>query len=574
MDKDNKLRNNESDIYTKKTPKALALITASVLIAAVCLNILFTLLGDKYLWYIDLTHTRYKSAEADMYTLSRECKSTIEKDAVPMVESINKEKKASGEDEIKVNIIFCSDKDVIEDNESMRYISYTARALEKEFPQAINVDYLNIGKNPSSVQKYKTNSASTIYASDVIVEFGSEYLVQSVSAFYMTDSTSSSPWAYNGEKKLASMILALTRAEAPICALTSNHGEILFDGSGNIKSQYSEFIKVIEGAGYMPQIIDLEKEEIPENCRMIITFGPTEDFKAYGNLGENNVSEIEKLDKFIDGSNSFLFVCDRSTPVLTNLDEYLEEWGIEIKRSKTKSDVLENHAIVDRTNNTDGGKGEMMLADYAELGLGSVLTSDMQKSSYPPKVIFPYSTAIVPSQSYIRSYNRPDEEGNGGYFYYSYYKNGVNRQMFDIFTSFDSAEAQVGGEVKEVATEYTLFSLMTVTQEMRSVQDGNFSTVNNASYVISLASSEFLTNEVLTSTAYGNTDVMLSVLRNTSSEILTTNIDLKAFYDYEISDTSAYEAAKPQVWLYSLVALPAVSCIALGAVVTIRRRFR
>ncbi len=590
----------EEAVYPKKRSVLRSVITAAVLVAVILLNVFITVLGDRNLWYVDLSKTRYQNTDATFYSLSSQLTDMLSLDVIPMVKKVNEEREAKGEEPIKVNIVFCEDKDHIEgldlgknhssdnivglvaelfagckdrDHYLLRYISYTARLLAKEYPDEVSVQYLNVNKNPSSVQKYKTNSAATINDTDVIVEFGSEYLIQGVNSFYYTDSVAYDPWAYNGEKHLAAMILAVTRAEAPLCALTVNHGELIFDEKGEIKPEYSTFIKLIEGAGYEPVILDLEKEEIPENCRMIITVAPTEDFHAFGNLGEHNVSEIEKLDKYLDGSNAFFFVCDPDTPVLPNLEEYLEEWGVSIARTTDGAGRSESYRLEDRVNSTDGKN--ILLGNYATEGLGAGLTADMRNRSYPPKVIFENSTVIKPSKNYVRSYVAENaDEGTAGYTYYSYYKNGVSRSLMDVFTTYDTASATVGGEICEVATEYTLFSLMTVTQELRQIQDGNWSAINNASYVLALASTEFLKNDVLDSTAYGNTDLLLSALRNSGTEAVPADIELKAFYSYDMADEEAYLDTDPEIFVRCLVWIPPILLLALGTVVTVRRKYK
>ena len=115
---------------------------------------------------------------------------------------------------------------------------------------------------------------------------------------------------------------------------------------------------------------------------------------------------------------------------------------------------------------------------------------------------------------------------------------------------------------------------MTVTQEARQIQDGNFSSINNASYVISLASTDFLKNEVLDSTAYGNTDVLLSTLRNTGNEVVPSDTPIKVFYIYDMADDAAYLAEKPDTWFRCLVWIPMLTAFVIGAVVTIRRRYK
>ena len=565
----------EFEALPRKSAKSVSLITAIVVAAVIIFNIVLSVLGDSFMWFLDLSPIKYLSGTTPMYTLSEQCMTLLESDALPMIESVNKERAAKGEEPIKLNIVFCADRDDIESDSMTRYVSYTARSMAKEYPELVEVKYVNMVKNPSAVQKYKTTSAATIHNSDVIVEFGSESLVQSIKSFYQIDSTETEPWAYIGEKRLSAMILAVTRAEAPICCITTNHGETLFDQNGNVKSEYTSFIKLIGGSGYEVQFIDLEKEEIPEKCRMMITFDPTVDFKAYGNLGENNVSEIEKLDKYIDGSNAFFYICDNDSPYLKNLEEYLEEWGVEVGRYEDKIGNLYNYSVTDKVNSTDSGVGAMIIGEYAVGGLGATITSDLQKSSYPPRVVFGNSTILVPSGSYRKSFATANEEsGDPAYIYYSYYKNGVSRNLIDVFTAYNTSALMLGNEVYEYATDETSYKLMTVTQEIRQVQESDLSTVNVASYVIALSSTDCLKNDVLDSRAFGNTDVIMSTLKNTSREVVPTDINLKGIYEYAVEDTTVYEQIDVNAWFYCLMISPFVLLLGTGVFVTVRRRYK
>jgi len=566
---------DSSEVYEKKSSKHITIITVAVVVAVILLNILASVFGDKQMVYVDLTQVKYQSGTSTFYTLSNECYDLISSRAIPMIRQVNEERATRGEENIKLKIIFCADRDVIESNRLMRYVSYSSRSLEKEFSDCVEVEYINMVKNPSAVQKYKTTSAATIYESDVIVEFGSEYLVQGINSFYMIDSTETEPWAYNGEKKLAAMILAVTRAEAPICCLTYNHGESLFNEKGEVKDEYTTFVKLIHAAGYVVEFIDLEKDDIPEDCRMIITFDPSKDFKAFGNLGQNNVSEIEKLDKYLDASNAFFYICNDTTTKLTNLEEYLEEWGVTVARVADKAGNEFNYSLIDNVNSTGTGDTGIFYADYFQEGLGAALTKDLRERSYPPKIVFGNSTAIRPADNYYKTYSSENEEtGEEAFAYYSYYKNGINRNMLDIFTSYNTASALVGNDVYEIATSYTLFKLMTVTQETRQIQDGNFSSINKASYVLALASTDFLTNEVLDSTAYGNTDVILSVLRNTGNTVVPSDTPIKGFYEYEISDEAAYLSVNPDAWFKCLVWIPMSLVFVAGIIITVRRKYK
>ncbi len=571
------VKSDGQSIYAKKSVRIITVITVAVIIAVIAFNLLFSIIGDKAMLFFDISQVKYKTGATTLYTLSDTCNDLIGREAIPMIKLFNEDGQISDGSAQKLKIIFCADKDIIEGDPKTRYVSYTARAIEKNYPKYVEVSYVNIEKNPSAVQKYKTTSAATISNSDVIVEFGSEYLVQGINSFYLTDTDTSEEWAYNGEKRLAAMILSVTRAEAPICCITYNHGETLFEEGETlkVKDEYSTFIKLIEGAGYIPQFIDLEKEEIPADCRMIITFAPTSDFRAYGNLGENGVSEIEKLDKYLDEANAFFYICDADTPVLPNLDEYLEEWGVAISRTEDMAGNVLNFRAEDPSNGmaTDGGK--TFAGKYFEDGTGASITQDIRKRNYPPKVIFGNCAVIEPpSETYVKLYSTVEENSDKpAYQYYSYFKNGISRDLFSIFTSYDTASAYAGDEV-EIATQSKLFQLMTITHELRYVQEDNYTTIDRPSYVISLASTDFLKNEVLDSTAYGNTDVILSALRNTGNEIIPVNIPLKAFYEYEMADNRAYSQSNPTVWFWCLAIIPALAAFTAGVVITVRRKYK
>ena len=150
-------------IYAKKSAKAITLITCAVVAAVILFNVVFSIVGDMAMLYIDISRIKYNTGTTNLYTLSDYCKDTIETRAVSKIYGFNQQ---SGENQ-KVKIIFCADRDVVESNEMTRYVSYTARAIAKNFPEYFEVSYINIVKNPSAVQKYKTTSAATINNSDV-----------------------------------------------------------------------------------------------------------------------------------------------------------------------------------------------------------------------------------------------------------------------------------------------------------------------------------------------------------------------------------------------------------------------
>ena len=334
---------------------------------------------------------------------------------------------------------------------------------------------------------------------------------------------------------------------------------------------------MLGGAGYDVVFIDLENDEIPKNCRMMITFDPQNDFKAFGSLGESGVSEIEKLDKYLDGSNAFFYICNRETPYLKNLEEYLEEWGVTVERAENSNGAQENFTVRDDVNSTDPGLGDVVVGKYGEVGIAGGITKDLSSQAFPPMVLFANPTSLAPSDSYFKFFvDETEYEGEDAPYYYTYYRNGVSRVLVDVFTSYDTASAYIGDGAYKIATDMNPFRYMTITSESRLIQETNYTSIDKSSYVLALSSTDFLKNDLLSSAAYGNCDVLLSALRQSGTEAVPANIKLKALYVYDIGEINNEAAFLDDCksWMTYLAAIPAALCLLCGAFVVIKRRIR
>ncbi len=568
------MRNNEYRSGHLGRRTLFTLITILVILGTILLNLLVSVLGQENIWQIDSTVNRYTNERfknLTLYTPTAPFMKLIGDSAIPMVDQVNEERAQRGEDPITINIIFCAERDIVWNSDRMRYVLYTALQLEKEYKNHIKVDFINISKNPSAVQKYKATSATRIYSSNVIFEFGTEYRVYSMNNFFVNNETSSEPWAYNAEKHFANAILAVTRAESPVACFLTNHGENTTD--------CTELRQLVRKSGFVVQDLDLSKDPIPENCRMLICYDPQTDFYAFGNLSEDGISEIDKLDKYLDGCFSFMLFVDDQTPELPNLEEYLEEWGVTIARGSSDG-VKDNYTIKDTVSKLDKD-GYSPLATYATAGLGASITADMRNVSYPAKVVFPNATAIVKAQAYKYTYVAADEtEGTEAYRFGAYYRNGVTRYFNDVFLAGDNAVAEVNGEQYEVTTTGNNFKLMTVTTEERVVQETNYFSQQDRSFLCVFGSTEFASNEVLSSDAYGNADVLMASLRAMGREVAPAELDIIAFKNYEM-DLEAAAAGGLTVTRGVLIAtvvlyaaIPAIVFFGLGIYVTVRRKYR
>ncbi|MBO5415130.1 MAG: Gldg family protein [Clostridia bacterium] len=551
-----------------------AALTALIIAIIIIVNVIFSMLSQKFTWYVDMTPDLLYTLSDESKALLRDGDSKFETTSpIEMVDSIREENKESNEanglsegdegyldEDIMINIIFCDDIDTLQSNSSQRYVYNTALELQTEFPDHINVINYNIIRNPSAVSKYKTTSSSTIATTSVIVEFGTEFRIYNIRSFFTFDTAESEePWAYNGEKKFVSGILAVTRAESPIACFTTNHGETFLDYS---------LLETLVDAGYIVQELNLEEEEIPKDCRLMVVFNPVEDFLVNDGLSGSDIDEIVKLDAFLDETNSLMVFMSPDSPVdLPEFEGYLAEWGIKFNK-ETDENSIYPHMIKD-SSQAITKDGYSIVGEYADYGLGGSVTEDMRSAGYPKRVIFPRAMSI--SYTFDPAHYVDEEDESEQFDYGSYYSNGVSRSIYDVFVTSENAVAHAGGEEIESATKNNPLKLMTLSVENRSTQESNYTSVDENSYVLACGSTQFSASTYLDSASYGNADVLLSACRAIGKEPVPVGLEPKPFADYDIDSITTAESTQYTV---VLTVVPALIAIISGAIVLIRRKNR
>lgn len=486
--------------------------TAAVLGIVVMVNVIFTVLAARYTLYADLTGTA-------LWTLSDEAKEIIAE--------------ADGE----ITITFCHERDYIESSATMRYISNTALEIEKEFPN-VTVRYINSILEPQLVSKYKYTDVSTIQTTNVIVESGSEFRVYAADAFFVTDPTTGSTWAYNGEEIFAAAFLAVTADETPTAYFTIGHGE----------SAPAAFINTIVKAGYDVKTIDLTKEEISDDCRLIIINDPKYDLAGYNTYDKDAVSEIAKIDRFLEDDGTLMVFKDAETGYLKNLEEFLYEWGI----------VFGDGVVVDTANSVTSD-GRSLVAAYPSGTLAASVHSDISSLPAAPKTIVKNAGPITVSPLYVAGI---DDEGAATNTYV-YSGNNAYRELSAVLTAYPSAHLSENGKTTDTAGGY---NLMTITRDMNTRNNDTY-----YSYVMAANTSYFTSADYLESNAYANENILYYALRVMGREKVPCDIPFKEFAVTKIENMTSAEAVRAAVLLITVIPICAAVC---GVVVTTRRKFR
>lgn len=475
--------------------------TAAFIAIVVIFNIIFTALAGKYMWYIDMT-------EEQLFTLSDEAKE--------IMSDIKSE----------VNIYFASEPDVLMTGQNsgyMKYIYTTALQLEEEFKN-VHVECVDVLKNPSFFRDFYQTAATDIDTDSVVVESNGEVRVFAAEAFFSFSDPAdpSTVWAYFGENKMMSGIMQVTQTERPVVSFTTEHGEDLGSAAYLMQQFYDN--------GFEVTPVNLAQEELSEDCRILVIYDPIYDF--IGAEAEDAAkNEIEKIDKLLDNYAALLvFESPENVSKLTNLNEFLEEWGISYVADTTIRDT-EHSMSVD---------GYSIIAEYQKDTLGASIYSDLNELATPPKTIIRKAAPIDILWE------------NGG---------GLNgsRDVSPVLKSYDTAEQMEGG----IVTGTDSYNLMTISRETRIVDNEYY-----YSYVMAAGSPSFASGSYLESNAYANDDIIGSAMKAIGRERVLSKLARKPFDDDEITITTA----ESNRWTVAMTTvLPAIFGIA-GAVVMTKRK--
>ena len=528
-------------------------LSALVLVAAFLLGIGASALKQRWNSYIDMT-------EEGLYTLT---------DAfLDEVSDITDE----------IFITFCADPDILLNNYDTRYTYIMAREIEKHMDN-VTVVTCDVERNPTAVQKYRTTSTTKISWDDVIVSCDKRYRILTAKAFFSTDSSTEEYFAYNGEYKMASVMLSITAVHRPIVYFTVGHGEAVYDPTDpdNAENEkHRAFYQLMVDNGLEVRTLSLDTAEIPDDCVLLVMNGPTVDYAAPA--GDrylvNATPPIEKLDRYLDGHGSLMVFKD-PTASLPALEEYLEEWGMAYQNGVTVK--------ADRTGAGDDAAleaaREALFAVYPESSkeaLGNSLFPDIADLTTAPRTVVVRSGFLRPL--WVN-----------------------NTKTFSTATSaLTSPVLLSAGEAKAYNTEGAIvddagsYSLAQITVRVSTVDACDY-----YSYVFCAATTELTRNETLDNPTYANYDVLFSTVRSISrtdeyaSDALGgLNMNSEMYggkrlipSDISSTDKDVYENGKlvftylgltptAAVWWTVLILSPAVAVLAVGAVRLVRRRHR
>lgn len=493
-------------------------LTVLVIAVTLLINAVFSSLAERYKWYFDMN-------ELGKYDVTEDCYAYLE----TVFASADSEAPHD-----KIKIIFCDLLENMEAEDTQMQLHHTATLLKNRFPDRIDVECYDILTNPNLVRGYTTmvdphtgevidiNIATT----DVLIVTEGYHRVYSLSEFFsFKGNDAENLWAYNGERKLAAGIMRAVTPNRPTACFTNNHGEVYFD---------YELVTLLDDAGYNVTYIDLYKEQIPDECSLIITYNPMSD------LVEDSISAVSEkaiLENYLQKENNAYWVfLGNSSSVLPNFESFLEDWGADFAYHTAGN--KQYRYMVQDTSQSLTSDGYTIYGEAIQFGKGAELLGNLDRTA-----VFKNATAIEPAAGYLNN-------GNGSY-------TKGDRVMHALYTGGENAVSWANGKAVADADQAILMSLTEQTLP------------TGKSYVGVLSSCEFATETFLQSAVYGNADVICAELEFQGRENTPIGLALKPFEQTEISTVTTRQML---TWTLCLSLIPAVTVTAVAIGVLLKRR--
>ena len=495
-----------------------------------------------------------------------------------------------------ITITFCDDRDNLIANEYTRVVYYMAIALSKEFDNC-KVEAYNIKNNPTAVAKYKTTSLSELTSTDVIVSYGSRYRIASAESFWRIGS--SKVYSYDGEYKLASLLLSLTMVNRPVAYFLSDHKEDIYDTvnkNNPINETTGAFADLLYEKGFEIKTLSLEElaakakengttPKIPDDCVLLIINNPKEDLRT--NPEEYNsfyyVSEAEMLNRYMVEERGSIMVAKDYKYELPNFEDFLSEWGIEYTNTLVKTgENTEEVNFVPEYNADSNSYAYTIYGDYVELDSA-------------PRFFVGDTGRIICSYGESVGLNDPGNP-NTSRIYAPFLYTPENSMDF----AYDEVTGEYSAKWSKDPSKMTIAAISS--RESIDTYTGEYT----HSYLFCAASASFFSTEYLGNASFANYDVISSTIQDiakldthadSSLGGISGNNDDESFLgkflvETTISDTDEekyewnaekkrYEIVKTIYGLtpsariaYTVfIALVPISIAVLGIIVCIKRKF-
>ncbi len=382
----------------------------------------------------------------------------------------------------------------------------------------ITLKYVDLTSNPTFVSSYPDE---TLSAYNIIVKSdkGYKYITQQD---YLDVQMNYNTYQYyiagsKVEEAVTSAILNVTLEDKPKVTFISDINDY----------DYSAFKTLLDNNGFKTEEVSPALNSIPEDTEILVLYTPNADLDS---------SYVDTISEFLNNDGDYgkelLYVPSEKLPELPNIDSLLEEWGMSVEKG---------YAYENDTNYMGMVSYNVYL--YITQYSNTTYTANMKNSSLPFCVIEGYAVPV----------NILDEENVSSLFTLSDQSQVVYRVESSDEPEYKDSPNLVLGAVSTKGTD-------------SSSDDDSES---KSSHVAVIGSSVALSDTLLSSTTYGNSSYIVSMLNTLiDRENVGVTIESKSLESEELGITTAQIRVLSVIFI---IVIP-LGVLITGIIIFIKRR--
>lgn len=509
-------------------------ITAVFIAAVVLVNIVVSVVMDRYPLKVDLTSSK-------LYEISQ--------DSIDYVKGLSRD----------VEILVLAEESYFTTNNYMKIVPETLDKYRQNSNGHISVEFYNMVNHPEITTKYKQYYSGEFQEGDVIIACGDRVKVLDFGDIIQTEQTPDyttytykTSYTFVGEQSITSAIMSVTDANPKKVAFIQTAGANSIYAETN-KYSVAALHDLLDKNGYDITDVDLLNDNIlPADYDLVVLPAP------YNDLTE---AMVTKLSDFLyndgDLSRDLFYIADVKQSTTPNLDAFLAEWGVSI-----------GDAIVYEGNTSQ--------AQYVSTAIGtlSAPVAVMAESDYGAQLSNTSRPIVAPLAQPIRllfesNTNRSTlallQTSETAFLYPLNTQADDPADPTDVPASSEDAASTTATSFDISSAETGVQNLMTISTKTNAVNEDVFS-----SQLLVMSSCSMLDYYVAQSASYNNAEYVVSavnVMVGKENGIVIAN---KALEQTNITVT---EGQLSGLRTLVIVVIPLI-VVVIGLVVFVRRRNR
>ena len=509
-------------------------ITVVFIAAVVLLNVLVSVVMDRYPLKVDLTSSK-------LYEISQ--------DSIDYVKNMSQD----------VEILVLAEESYFTTNNYMKIVPETLDKYRQNSNGHITVEFYNMVNHPEITSKYKQYYSGEFQEGDMIVACGDRVKVLDFGDIIKTEQTPDystytyqTSYTFVGEQSITSAIMSVTDANPKKVAFIQTAGANSIYADTN-KYSVAALHDLLDKNGYEITDVNLLNDSITAaEYDLVVLPAP------YNDLTE---AMITKLSDFLyneGGLNRDMFyIADVKQNATPNLDAFLAEWGVSVGDAI----VYEGNSSMAQYVSTVLGTLTASTAVMAESDYGAQLSNTSRPIvaplARPINLLFEYNTNRT-TLSLLQTTET-------AFLYPLDTRTDSSEQTTDVPGTEDSTESTTQTSFDISTAETGVQNLMTITTKSNAVNEDV-----NSSQLMVMSSCSMLDYYVAQSASYNNAEYVVSAINVMVGKENGLVIADKALEQTNISIT---EGQLSGLRTLVIIIIPLI-VVVIGLVVFVRRRNR